>query len=207
MNCRTAKKRIRTRLDDERSGEPQAALQEHIKECAGCARVARESDLAYQWLQEVPHAEPSENFEWRLRLRMAQLDRDGVRVPLFDRTDKRDRWRLRFAVSAAAAAVLVLGVGLLQFDVQRTPEQEASLELQRSVPRLVNPSPDLDTRTTPMPRNELPQVSWPRPVPVSHGAPLGPAFSQTPAPSILGPTATVADSVEPQPVRAIVQPR
>jgi hypothetical protein len=207
MNCRTAKKQILTRLDEVPSGEQEAALQQHLTQCDTCARVARESDLAFRWLQEAPAAEPSESFEWRLRLRLAQLDRDGSRIPLIEEAPVRDRWRLRFAVSAAAAAVLVLGVGLTQFDSQPAPGSSASVESEYSVPRLVNPSPVLDTRTVPMPRNDLPQVSWPRPVPVSHGAPLGPTYPQLPAPSILGPTRADVDSMEPQPARVLVEPR
>ena len=199
MNCRTANKQILARLDEVLSGEQEAALQQHVKECTTCALRAQESDLAFQWLQEAVDAEPSENFEWRLKLRLAELDRNGTHMPLFDVASGRHRWTLRFAVSAAAAAVLVLSVGLIRFQPQPTPDSAPGAQTAPSVsvPRLVNPGRDTGTVVA-RPHSDLPQMTWPRPVPVRFGAPLGPRYPQAPAPSILGPVRAEADTIEPQ---------
>ena len=209
MNCRTAKKHILARLDEVLPAEHEAALQRHMHACKPCGRAAQESDLAFRWLQEVPDVGPSENFEWRLKLRLAQLDRAGTRLPLFDEAPARRRWTLRFTVSAAAAALLVLSVGMLRFQPTSTQgvSQEAPTLLQYSVPQLVPPSPQpVGESRADLPRSDWPQVSWPRPVPVRYGAPLGPQYPQMPAPSILGPVRATADTIEPQ-LRPAVTPQ
>ena len=66
----------------------------------------------------------------------------------------------------------------------------------------VNPTPANDVARTPsVPRSELPQMMWPRPVPVRYGGQVGPQYPPLPAPSILGPVragADTADTLEPE---------
>ena len=209
MNCRTAKKQILARLDEVLSPELEATLQEHLKVCAGCAHAAQENDLAFQWLQEAPDARPSENFEWRLKLRLAELDRTGARVPLFDRLPARSLWTLRFSVSAAAAAALVLSVGFVRIQRDSTAPAPPDIQAQQqAVPRLVSPNPLTATQSVrQVPTSDYPALGWPRPVPVRYGEPLGPQYLQTPAPSILGPTRAEADTILPQTVGAPIPPR
>ncbi len=209
MNCRTAKKKMAARLDEVWSGEQEAALQQHLQSCAACSRTARENDVVFQWLQQSTPAEPSENFEWRLKLRLAELDRSGQRVPLFDAMPARRRWTLRFAVAAAMAAALVLSVGLMRFEFETADGSASSQPTVNSGPRLVDPQPALDGgRSVAQPRTDLPHMQpWPRPVPVRYGVPLGPEYPLRPAPSILGPEHTEADTTQPQPRRGgVVHP-
>lgn len=202
MNCRTAKKHILARRDAVLPEELEADLQEHVRHCAPCARSAQESNLMFQWLQETPDAEPSENFDWRLRLRLAEIDRRGTKLPLWDEAPARHRWTLRFAVSAAAAAVLVLSVGLMRFDPNSSPATSSRAQTSPRQPVLVDPNPGDSWRTvSPASRPDAAQVRWPRPVPVSHGVRLGPEYPLTPAPSILGSGHAEADTVLPNAVR------
>lgn len=208
MNCRTAKKHILARRDAMFPEELETALQEHVRHCAPCQGTAHESNLMFQWLQETPDAEPSENFDWRLRLRLAEIDRRGSQLPLWDEAPRRSRWTLRFAVSAAAAAVLVLSVGLIRFDPSSAPGAQSGVQTSPRQPVLVDPNPGDAWRTvTPAPRSDGAQVRWPRPVPVSHGVRLGPEYPLTPAPSILGSGRAEADTVRPYTVQHEVPPR
>ena len=110
MNCRTAIDRALARRDAPLPASHETELQEHLSRCESCALEARQLDTALTWAAELPVAEPSESFDWRLRLRLSKLEReaDGVTAAPWR---LQARWPLQFAGSAAAAAALVLTLG------------------------------------------------------------------------------------------------
>lgn len=195
MNCRIAKKQM-LELDASSASETlPTTLRLHLESCDGCARLQRQTRLAASWLHDLPDAEPSANFEWRLKLRLSQLERDPETVPL---PAPRRSWALPFILSTAAAATLVLVLGWSM--ANRAPETPV-VEAQSNPPSLARWSP---------PPAERGSVSWPRLVPVRAGVPLGPKVGMDPEPSILG--AAQADTsieikrprpeaIETQPVR------
>ena len=178
MDCRTARKRIETRHDDVHSLGPDAELQSHLADCRRCERLSFDLDQMFAWLGELPEAEPEESFDWRLRLRLARIERErDARVLLGDALPSERRAPLQFAVSAAAAAVIVVAFGLLV--VQHRTDRTQQL---RTGPA---PSPVNLVEILPAPAPRGSSLFWPRPVPVRAGAPLGPEQASA-GPSILG---------------------
>ncbi len=108
MNCRS----VREQLWSDRGGFPATEVEAHLGGCSACAEAAAEVHRMRSWLHELPVEEPSAQFEWRLRLRLSQASETGDALPA-----ARSPWTLRaplqFATSMAAAAVVVLAVGLL----------------------------------------------------------------------------------------------
>jgi hypothetical protein len=110
MNCRTAIDCALARRDAPLPAADETELQEHLSRCESCALEARQLDTALAWATDLPVAEPSEGFDWRLRLRLSKLEREPVdATPAPWRLQA--RWPLQFAGSAAAAAALVLALG------------------------------------------------------------------------------------------------
>ena len=179
MDCRTARKRIETRHEDVPSLGPDAELQAHLADCQRCERLAFDMDQIFAWLGELPEAQPEESFDWRLRLRLARIERErDARVLLGDALPSERRAPLQFAVSAAAAAVVVVALGLLVVQPRTDRTQQV-----RTGPA-PGPSNLVDLLPAPAPHGS--SLFWPRPVPVRAGAPLGPEQQATLGPSILG---------------------
>ena len=174
MNCRTARKLVQAQHDGTLAAESGSALQEHFHACSACSRHAGQLHLAQQWLRDLPVAQPSDNFEWRLKLRLAQAERENAQATSTALPPSRRLWTLQFVVSTAAAALLVLSAGIV-FSL-RQDRQGAREEILVNAP----PStwaPNAGTRA---------RTGWPRLVPVRSGVPLGPELDAAPAPSILG---------------------
>jgi len=112
MNCRTAKDRALARRDTPLSARQEAEWQAHLGACRSCARHWRQMETALGWVGELPIAEPSANFEWRLRLRLSKLEKESS-VPASETRPLAIRWPVQFLGSAAAAAAVVLALGFL----------------------------------------------------------------------------------------------
>ena len=180
MNCRNAQEFLLARLDGPLAASHEAALGQHLQACAVCGEQARQMEVAAGWLRELPAEEPSENFEWRLKLRLAQASAEPqpqVRLGRFSAA-----WSLRFAGAASAAAlvVVVLGAGIFRAS---TPSDAPT-----GAAPTVAAGPHAESAHTGHPG--LPTLAvrpaYIRIVPTSNGAPLGPYSTQPPAPSILG---------------------
>jgi len=108
MNCRS----VREQLWSDQGGWSPAAVEAHVRGCSACAAAAVEVKRMRSWLHQLPIEEPSAQFDWRLRLRLSQASKTGEPMPV-DRSWWTPRAPLQFATSMAAAAVIVLAVGLL----------------------------------------------------------------------------------------------
>ncbi len=197
MNCRQARNLVQSRHDADLQAAQRDALQAHVDACAACARLARADALSWRWLQELPVAAPSENFDWRLKLRLAALDRPLL-LPAPEQPG-RVAWLWPFVATTAAAAVLVVAVGLYWSGRREVP---APVVAAGTTPALRPWAPN--------PGDVAGRLGWPRLVPVRAGAPLGPEVPGTVTASILGGTAvdTAAararfrsEPIETQPVR------
>lgn len=111
MKCRVAEEWLRVRCDGPLGAEAERTLRLHLESCPSCAQEARDLDMLHVWVSDLPLAEPSANFDWRLRLRLSKAERE-VAPPLFEGPVLRRRPRLEFWVSAAAAALVVVVTGL-----------------------------------------------------------------------------------------------
>ena len=127
MNCRAAKEWARLRRDEQNPAS-EAAFRAHVRGCDRCAAYGRDFDELGILLASQSEAEPSAAFDWMLRLRLAKIDRgdERARPPLFEVVERRRIGpRLEFWGSAAAAAVIVVAVGLSALrpasDVGRAP--------------------------------------------------------------------------------------
>ena len=72
MRCRQAEKLIFDYIDGAISESDRLGLELHLGECRTCEGVASSLAKSLELLHRVPRAEPSENFNWKLRLRLAQ---------------------------------------------------------------------------------------------------------------------------------------
>lgn len=174
MNCRTARKLVQERHDGTLPAAQGNGLQEHLHLCTVCSRLASQFDLASQWLRDLPLEQPSDNFDWRLKLKLSQAERDPVGAVSSDGVPNRRIWTLQFAFSTAAAAVLVVATGFfLNLRHQRTSSQETQ------------PWAEVTPSWAPG-SGDAARSAWPRIVPVRSGAPLGPEREANAKPSILG---------------------
>lgn len=210
MNCQTVRDQLVDHWDQPHVGQTDQRLQGHLQQCGACRQLAAEYTLSYQLVHNLPEVEPAENFEWRLRLRLNQIDKDGFVDPLAAMPASRRMSSLQFAGSAAAAAVVVLAVGFFSLRVPDSGLRNsapASQDLAQEIPAATGfPEASIERNasgdgaavaqlhwTTDRDRPRLPNLAPTRPdflqvVPVSAGVPFGPEAMTPPAPSILGTT-------------------
>lgn len=119
MQCATARSWMQLRRDTTLSAAQERELDQHVTACGHCAAFAREEHVLDGWLQQTPVEEPAANFEWRLKLRLAQLEREG-RTPAMPVRGSHWRPWAQFGGAMATAALLVVAVGS-QSDFGRSP--------------------------------------------------------------------------------------
>ena len=111
MKCREAREWVVVRCDAPLGAETERALRQHLESCVACASSAEDMQRLRGWVAELPPAEPSPQFDWRLRLRLSKVEHE-VPPPLFEAQARRLAPRVEFWSAAAAAAVVVVAVGL-----------------------------------------------------------------------------------------------
>lgn len=162
MKCRVAREWMRARIDQSLTPEVGGALDAHLDSCSRCAAEARDLEQLGGLLGELPLAEPSANFDWRLRLRLSKAE--PGEVSLFA-AERRRAWpRLEFWGAAAAAALVVVATGLY---LLRAPS-DAPAPRGLSTPAVVDnrPRPEAGSLLTPV--RDGPLVGPQRPVPYGH---------------------------------------
>ena len=114
MRCRQAKKLLFDYIDGVISESDRVGLERHLAECRKCEREASAMSRSLELLHRLPSESPSENFNWKLRLRLAKAKRAWRDTAESERVWQR-MWNTRFAVAAVStfAAVLVGGGALL----------------------------------------------------------------------------------------------
>jgi hypothetical protein len=116
MRCRHAEKLIFDYIDGMISESDRLGLERHLGECRKCEATSAALARSLGLVHRLPKAEPSENFNWKLRLRLSR-ERNALRA-LADPDGIWPRvWRTRFALGAASAFAVVLAAGfvLLRF--------------------------------------------------------------------------------------------
>jgi len=109
MRCRTARRRLNAYLDGELLAAERSRMEEHLDHCEGC-RAALERLRGVADALAAASAPPPvpEGFHWRLMARAAQNSEQSRRRPVVVRL-----WSsFSPAMRLAAAAMLVLGIGL-----------------------------------------------------------------------------------------------
>ena len=72
MHCRRAKKLIYDFIDGMIGDQDRISLEQHLSECNTCEAMATGLSKSLDLLHRVPPVEPSENFTWKVRLRLAR---------------------------------------------------------------------------------------------------------------------------------------
>lgn len=156
MNCRTAIDRALARRDAPLPAADETELQAHLSRCESCTHEARQLDTALAWAADLPVAEPSESFDWLLRLRLSKLERESVGAMTPAPWRLQARWPLQFAGSAAAAAALVLALGWYVSASRSKGEQSTS---SRSEIHIESPRPQFPPLPLSRPVSGLTTVS------------------------------------------------
>jgi hypothetical protein len=112
MKCRHAKKLIFDYIDGMLSDQDRIGLERHLSDCRSCDEMATDLNKSLDLLHRLPPVEPDENFNWKLRLRLAReknaLPGDVASERLWFKW-----WNTRFALSALSAFVIVVAAGVI----------------------------------------------------------------------------------------------
>lgn len=121
MRCRQAKKLLFDHIDGVISESDRVGLERHLAECRGCEEHASALARSLDLLHRLPAESPSENFNWKLRLRLAREKQTWRGVAEVEAA-WRKVWNTRFAVGAVSAflAVLLGGGAFLMSGGERT---------------------------------------------------------------------------------------
>jgi hypothetical protein len=111
MKCRTAKKLTYEFIDGLEDDTKRLDLEQHLAGCSECDAFATQLTRSIDLLHRSPHETPSENFAWKVRLRLNQ-ERVGAGAVSASYGSIIRSWNLRYASAAVAAAVVVLLGGL-----------------------------------------------------------------------------------------------
>ena len=112
MRCRQAEKLICDYIDGAVSESERLGLERHLSECRTCEAASAALVKSLGLLHSLPKCEPSENFNWKLRLRLAR-ERNAWRGTAEPERVWQKAWQSRFALGAVAAFAVVLVAGFV----------------------------------------------------------------------------------------------
>lgn len=109
MKCEEIQKKLSALIDNELKEEEVSLIQEHLKECQGCAEELRAINTAWDFMETAEEMEPSPYFWARLSATIAQQDQEKILRWSF--------WRKLISnpIPVAVAAALILGLLLGNF--------------------------------------------------------------------------------------------
>jgi hypothetical protein len=124
MRCSKARNWLSLAVDAQLSPDRTLSLDKHLESCDECRAYQRDLQLGKRLLK-VSTPRLSENFEWRLQLKLNQLLQRAAgdaALPWSLAPEAKGRWWRTVGLSSAAgfAAVLVLGLGLLPPQTQQS---------------------------------------------------------------------------------------
>lgn len=114
MNCRRARKLVFEFLDGLSDDTKRAALEKHLAGCSECESLASGLARSMDLLHRAPTENPSENFGWKVRLKLNQ-ERNAIHERTMSQGSLLRMWNLRYATGAVAAFVVVVAVGVFAF--------------------------------------------------------------------------------------------
>jgi hypothetical protein len=112
MKCRKARKLIDNLLDNALSDSSRAWLETHLRECRSCEKYAAQMQESLDLIHDLPLVEPSENFNWTVRLKLAR-ERHSLQEQLVSHDGWVRTWTVRFVLGSVAAFALVFAGGYL----------------------------------------------------------------------------------------------
>jgi hypothetical protein len=130
MKCRHANKLIFEYIDGLISDSDSVRLEQHLGECPTCEATAKGLTKSLDLLHRLPAAEPDENFNWKLRLRIAR-EKNAFRSGVESERVWMRAWNKRFVISALSTFVVVVAVGFFAIKSAFGPEvPSTAFELQ-----------------------------------------------------------------------------
>jgi hypothetical protein len=117
MRCRQAKRLLFDYIDGVISEADRVGLERHLGECTACEANAASLTSSLDLLHRLPIESPSENFNWKLRLRLAR-ERSAWHDPAETERAWQRRWSVRFTAGVVTGftAIVVGGFALLSYD-------------------------------------------------------------------------------------------
>jgi hypothetical protein len=115
MKCRRAKQLVFDFLDGVIADSDRVGLEKHLNECESCETFASQVSRSLDLLHRAPEETPSENFNWKVRLKIAREKNNLFKT-----------WNLRFALSAVSTFVLILASGYFLWSSGRLADLKAS---------------------------------------------------------------------------------
>ena len=112
MKCRHAKKLIFDYIDGMISDQDRIGLEKHLGGCRSCEEMATGMNKSLDLLHRLPPVEPDENFNWKLRLRLAR-EKNALYADTGSERLWFKWWNTRFALSALSAFVIVVAAGFI----------------------------------------------------------------------------------------------
>ena len=125
MKCRNAKKLIFEFIDGLEDDRKRLELENHLAGCGECDKFASQLTRSLDLLHRAPSEKTSENFAWKVRLKLNQ-ERNAVQDRYSSYGAIVRSWNLRYASAAVAAAAVVLVGGLALYQVGGMPKWRAA---------------------------------------------------------------------------------
>lgn len=203
MKCRKAKNLIYDLLDDGLSDSDRLQLEYHLGECRACETLALELQRSLDLVHELPQIEPSENFNWKVRLKLAQ-ERHSLQEEFTTHTTFIRRWNMRFALGTVASLAAVLAGGYLFLNSFMPASSNAPMGITTGQPAVSTPErsvadagrgvPDYTNQYYSSPRFQERLVG--QGMPVQRSTPQSfQAIDEGGAPVILGPDSLVVSKL------------
>lgn len=152
MKCRRARALIFDVTDNAIADPDRNALEQHLVGCPTCEALAKGVPASLSLLRRAPLVHPDENFNWKVRLAIAQARKGPVADPVSERVWVRS-WNTRFALSALSTFVVVASAGYV---FMRTSDFSTSTAERRTTDQQVavgalptEPAQSGPTRTNP----------------------------------------------------------
>jgi len=165
MKCRRAKTLIYDFIDGMISDQDRVVLETHLTECKSCESMATSLSKSLDLLHSVPQVQPSDNFNWKVRLGITQARNAMVSDTGTERAWLRS-WNIRFAFSAISTFVIVATSGYLLLRSSIIPGDE----LRVSNPTTANKMAQPVTQNAPAARTTGPRTFYDNMV--SPGSPI-----------------------------------
>lgn len=153
MRCRKAQEFLSLELDGVLPPDATVDLQDHLDACTDCRQFREEIRLGSRLLAAT-EPQLSENFEWKLQLRLNQALKETageVAYPWTETSNDRWSWFRNFGAATAMglAAVLAVAVFLGPLDQPAGPGQQATIAAPTVSRTLGSDRLPLDSRLSP----------------------------------------------------------
>ncbi|MDH3215579.1 MAG: zf-HC2 domain-containing protein [Candidatus Krumholzibacteria bacterium] len=132
MNCRRAKTLINDFIDGVISDQDRIGLEQHLGGCSTCESLASAMTKSLELLHRMPQAQPSDNFNWKVRLGIAKA-RNASSVDAVSKRYWLKSWNIRFAVSALSTFVVVAASGYFVLKGKVLPDDKLTFSAPRQV--------------------------------------------------------------------------